>query len=133
VGVLALPGGQLLVLERSAGLIAYPDLDFRNRIYLVDLAGATDVTGLASIASGSFTPAAKTLLWEGFFGDDNFEGIALGPELAGGGRSLLLVSDDGSGFQQSALALRLVPEPSAALLLGAGLLLLGRTTRRRPA
>lgn len=122
--LVALPGGQLLVLERSAGLVAFPDLEFRNRIFLVDVAGATDVTGLASIASGSFTPVSKTLLWEGIFGDDNFEGIALGPELADGSRSLLLVSDDGSGFQQSLYALRLVPEPSTALLLGMGILLL---------
>lgn len=121
--LVALPGGSLLVLERSAGLVSAPDLDFRNRIFLVDFVGATDVTGLASLTSGGFTPAAKTLLWEGYFSDDNFEGIALGPLLANGDRALLLVSDDGAGFEQSLLALRLVgvPEPSTALLLGAAI------------
>jgi hypothetical protein len=126
--LVALPGGSLLVLERSAGLVAFPDLDFRDRIFLVDVTGATDVTGLATLKNGGYAPAAKTLLWEGLFSDDNFEGIALGPLLANGDRSLMLVSDDGSGFSQSLLALRLVgvPEPSTALLLGAGLAGLAR-------
>jgi len=130
--LVALPGGQLLVLERSAGLVAYPDLDFRNRIYLVDFSGATDVTALALLGSGGFTSVSKTLLWEGLFGDDNFEGLALGPLLANGDRSLVLVSDDGAGFQQSLYALRLVgvPEPSSALLLAGGALLLGCVRRR---
>lgn len=124
--LVALPGGQLLVLERSAGLVSYPDIDMRNRIFLVDFAGATDVTGLASLVVGTYVPVAKTLLWEGLFLDDNFEGIALGPLLANGDRSLLLVSDDGSGLSQSVLALRLtgIPEPTTALLLGAGLVVL---------
>jgi hypothetical protein len=126
--VVALPGGKLLVLERSAGLVAYPDLDFRDRIFLVDVTGATDVTGFPTLKNGGYVPAAKTLLWEGLFPDDNFEGIALGPTLANGDRSLLLVSDDGAGFDQSLLALRLVgvPEPSTALLLGAALAGLSR-------
>lgn len=119
--LVALPGGQLLVLERSAGLVSYPDIDLRNRIYLVDFLGATDVTGLGALTAGTYTPVAKTLLWEGLFSDDNFEGIALGPLLANGDRSLLLVSDDGSGAQ-SVLSLRLtgIPEPATALLLGLG-------------
>jgi hypothetical protein len=125
VDLVALPGGQLLVLERSAGLVSFPDIDLRNRIYLVDFLGATDVTGLGALTVGTYTPVAKTLLWEGLFSDDNFEGIALGPLLANGDRSLLLVSDDGSGAQ-SVLSLRLtgVPEPGTALLLGAGVALL---------
>jgi len=120
--LVALPGGSLLVLERSAGLVS-GSLDFRDRIFLVDVTGATDVTGRASLTAGGYVPAAKTLLWEGFFPDDNFEGIALGPLLPNGDRSLLLVSDDGAGFDQSLLALRLigVPEPATGLLLGAAL------------
>ncbi|RIK93894.1 MAG: hypothetical protein DCC71_23690 [Proteobacteria bacterium] len=64
------------------------------------------------------------MLWEGLFADDNFEGIALGPPLANGDRSLLLVSDDGAGFRQSVLALRLVPEPGSALLVLTGVVAL---------
>ena len=119
--LVALPGGQLLVLERSAGLVSYPDIDLRSRIFLVDFSGASDVTGIAALTAGGFTEVAKTLLWEGLFPDDNFEGIALGPMLANGDRSLLLVSDDGAGLNTSLYALRIVgvPEPASVLMLGA--------------
>ncbi len=135
--LVALPGGQLLVLERTAGLVSFVptvDLDLRSRIFLVDFSGASDVTGLASLAAGGFAEVGKTLLWEGLFPNDNFEGIALGPALTNGDRSLLLVSDDGAGLHQSLYALRLVgvvPEPGTALLLGAGLATLAATRRRR--
>jgi hypothetical protein len=129
--LVALPGGQLLVLERSAGLISYPDIDLRNRIYLVDFSGASDVTAVASLASTDVNFVSKTLLWEGIFPDDNFEGIALGPTLANGDRNLLLVSDDGAGLNQSLYALRLVgvPEPASLLMLGAGLAALRTVVR----
>jgi hypothetical protein len=131
--LVALPGGQLLVLERSAGLVSYPDIDLRNRIYLVDFSGATDITGIAALTAGGFTAVSKTLLWEGLFPDDNFEGIALGPTLANGDRSLLLVSDDGAGLNTSVYALRLVgvPEPSSIVLLAAGCIALARLRVRR--
>jgi hypothetical protein len=121
--LVALPGGQLLVLERSAGLVSYPDIDLRNRIFLVDFSGASDITAIPALTAGGFTEVTKTLLWEGLFPDDNFEGIALGPLLDNGDRSLLLVSDDGAGLNSSLYALRLVgvPEPTTALLLAAGI------------
>jgi hypothetical protein len=131
--LVALPDGRLLVLERAAGITANPlGLDFRSRLYLVDFAGASDVSALAGLASGGFAPVGKTLLWEGGFGEDNFEGIALGPALPGGARSLLLVSDDGSGQHQGvhALVLHGVPEPGSGTLAGLGLLALGLARRR---
>lgn len=132
--LVALPGGDLLVLERTAGLVNLaPDIDLRSRIYLVSFLGATDVTGLPALSGGGFVEVGKTLLWEGVFPSHNFEGIALGPALANGDRSLLLVSDDGAGLEQSLYALRLVgvPEPGTAALLAFGLVL-AACTRRSP-
>jgi hypothetical protein len=85
----------LLVLEREFGGTVIPD--FRSRLYAVDLRGATDVTAVPMLAAGGFVPAAKTLLWQRGFPFSNFEGMALGPPVSGGRRSLILVSDDGGG------------------------------------
>ena len=61
-----------------------------------------------------FWPVRKTKLWERTGGFQNFEGLALGPELAIGGRLVLLVSDGGGRRQPTLLALRLVPNLPAA-------------------
>jgi hypothetical protein len=94
VDVLALPDGQVLTLERELG--GFIPL-YRTRIYLLDLDGATDVSAVPSLSAGGFTPAAKTLLWQGFFTSTNYEGITLGPVLRDGSSPLILVSDDGQG------------------------------------
>ncbi len=85
----------LLVLEREFGGSVIPD--FRSRLYAVDLSAATDVSDVRMLPAGGFVPARKALVWERSFPFTNFEGMALGPPLAGGRRSLLLVSDDGVG------------------------------------
>jgi len=85
----------LLVLEREFGGAFIPD--FRSRLYAVDLRGASDVSNVSMLAAGGFVPASKTRLWERGFPFCNFEGMALGPPVAGGCRSLILVSDDGGG------------------------------------
>jgi hypothetical protein len=128
--LLALPNGELLVLERS-----FSSTLFRSRLYRVDFGGATDVSGLASLASEPFTPVGKTLLWERGGGFENFEGLALGPELDAGDRSLLLVSDDGGGAAQSLYPLRIhyAPEPGTTAQALAGGLLLACLARRRRA
>jgi hypothetical protein len=87
-----LPDGRLLVLERgfaAAGLQA--------RIYLADFKNATDISKLPALANAEFTPAKKTLLFEQATGFINYEGIALGPKLADGSRSLILVADSNGG------------------------------------
>ena len=119
----------LLVLERELGGAIVPT--FRSRLYAVDVAGAADVSAVASLLDPGVTPLAKTLLWERSFASSNFEGMSWGPE-AGGGRSLVLVSDDGGGMTQSLYALVVVPEPGPLLLplAAAGTALLIAAVRR---
>lgn len=93
VDLVALPGGEVLALERELG--GFIPL-FRSRIYLLDFAGATDVSELPSLADAGFTPVAKTLLWQGYFAFINFEGITLATDLSGS-PLLMLISDDGGG------------------------------------
>jgi hypothetical protein len=50
------------------------------------------VTGVAALTAGCFTEVAKTLLWEGLFPDDDFEGMALGPLLDDGAALALLAA-----------------------------------------
>jgi hypothetical protein len=107
--LLALPDGNLLVLERALGFGVIPS--YRNRIYLVNFAGASDVSGIADLDGATYTAVSKTLLWERNFGSiatRNFEGLALGPALPALGAnsySLVLVADNGGGTQQHLFAL----------------------------
>ena len=112
--LVALPDeDELLVLERALAGDESGMGGFRIRIYLADTDEATDVsappfrTGLAGRAD--WKPVEKTLLFERRFGLPvaNFEGMALGPSLANGDRSLLLLADNGGGTWQSIYALRL--------------------------
>jgi hypothetical protein len=91
--LLALPGGDLLALEREfvegKGLVI--------QIFRVALAGATDVSGWDSLAGKSWTPVHKTLVYDfarAGFAPDNLEGMAFGPTLPDGSRTLVLVSDN---------------------------------------
>lgn len=93
VDLLPLDGEHLLALEREFVV----GVGNAVRLYEISLAGATDVSGLASLAGASFVPVDKRLLVD--FADlgvhvENFEGIAFGPELPDGRGSLLVVSDD---------------------------------------
>jgi hypothetical protein len=98
--LVALPGGGLLVLERAFGAGG-----FRNRVYEVDFHAATDVGARASLAAMDDVAVGKRLLWEHAFFDINYEGAALGPPLAGGGWSLVLIADDGHHLRQALYAL----------------------------
>ena len=110
--LLALPGGVLLVLEREFGAAENGIPANRIRIYRADWKGATDVSkgALAEGLEGrAFRTVKKTRLAELVFplSNSNFEGIALGPRLANGERSLILIADNHSGTQQALYALRL--------------------------
>ena len=91
--LLALPGGDLLALEREfvegKGLVI--------QIFRIALAGATDVSGWESLAGKSWKPVRKTLVYDfarAGFVPDNLEGMAFGPTLPDGSRTLVLVSDN---------------------------------------
>lgn len=118
VDLLALSGDVLLVLERAVvgGLVGKPTV--RIRIYEVNRAGATDISrqqwadGLID-STEPYVPVEKRLLVEltGKTGPEsnfNFEGLALGPRLESGERSLILIADNGTGTSQTLYALRLV-------------------------
>lgn len=97
----ALPNGQLLVLERVVGVGLWA------KIYLVDFAGATDTTKLEHLDRDQPQPVKKTLLFEKATGVHNYEGIALGPELEGGWRSLILIADSDGGTTHWLMPLRI--------------------------
>jgi hypothetical protein len=98
----ALPDGRLLALERSLG-----SEGLRVRLYELELTGATDIRSLARMEGAELAPVAKSLLWERTSRDDNFEGMAVGPSLADGSHSLILISDDGHALAQALYPLRL--------------------------
>ncbi len=97
----ALPDGRLLALERvvATGLVA--------KIYLLDFTDATDVGKFARLDHADFKPARKKLLFERHTGGANYEGIALGPQLAGGWRSLILIADSGGETKHRLMPLRI--------------------------
>lgn len=117
VELAVLPDGTVLALERSIAL-SIPHF-IQSRLYELDFTDATDVIGLADGLIGeSFTPVAKRLLWSGHVG--NLEGLALGPPLAGGGRLLVGVVDDGDALSAHQLVAFEVVPPGASLLPDGG-------------
>lgn len=91
VAIVALGGGRLLVLERSAVMGLPP---FENRIYLVDTTAAEDVSTIGrDLAARSASHLTKRLLWKGGLGC-NFEGLGIGPPRAAA-TALVAISDNG--------------------------------------
>lgn len=101
VDVVAVGPDELLVLERGFDLFTM----FSARVFRVFVGDAADVSDVPSLAETSVTQAVSALLAD--LGRcpagpgasepapmDNFEGLALGPRLPGGGQLLLVVSDD---------------------------------------
>ncbi|MGH3048168.1 MAG: esterase-like activity of phytase family protein, partial [Gaiellaceae bacterium] len=98
VELLPLNNQFLLSMERSFSVGA-PGTGNTIKLYIVALPGATNVNGLHSLAGAHerVRPARKTLLLDlDALGIplDNVEGMAFGPDLPDGRRSLLLVSDN---------------------------------------
>jgi hypothetical protein len=70
----------------------------RLRIYMADIAVATDVLSVASLAGAAVTPARKQLLLDladlGLRSLENVESMTWGPDVSATERTLVLVSDD---------------------------------------
>jgi len=100
VELIALDETHLLSLERSFSMGAGNTI----RLFLVSLEESTDISdrdSLAEVDLESIRPATKQLLVD--LSDlgvnlDNLEGMTLGPQLADGRRSLILMGDDNFNF-----------------------------------
>lgn len=87
-------GGHFLTLERSLGLRG-----FSIKLFQAAMGGASDTSGVTSLKGSTLglNPIQKQLLLDlNQLGIplDNLEGMTLGPRLADGSQSLILVSDD---------------------------------------
>lgn len=96
--IVALSDTRMLALERSG--VQADDDSYRTfvRIYELDAAGASDIQHLPTLQDGGFIQMKKRLVLDlarlKLPIIDNLEGIAFGPTLANGHRSLVLISDD---------------------------------------
>ncbi|MCY1274707.1 Esterase-like activity of phytase [compost metagenome] len=97
--ILALDDERLLVLERT--ILLDPRTRKANslaRLFVVELKSASDIQDLPTLEGQDFRPLHKRQLLDiadlGLAHQDMLEGMAWGPPLPDGRRSLLLVSDD---------------------------------------
>lgn len=92
--VLMLDEHRMLVLERAYATGAGNSL----RLYRIDTRDASDTLALDTLTAGNHRPAPKALVADfaqlGLARLDNTEGMTWGPTLPGGGRTLVVVSDD---------------------------------------
>lgn len=89
VDLLILPEGGLLALEREY----VEGVGNEVQLFHVSTGGATEVSGMESLAGQRYTPVRKTLLYT-FENPANLEGLAFGPDLPDGDRTLVVISDD---------------------------------------
>jgi hypothetical protein len=97
--ILAIDETRFLTLERTTVERADGVFDNFIRIYEIDTTGATDVKAREWLSDGDYVPMSKRLVLDvsmavGIDAIDNVEGIAWGPVLENGSRSLVLVSDN---------------------------------------
>ena len=97
--VLMLDAHRMLVLERAYMAGYGPDNSTSLRLYLVDTRDGSDTLNLPALQSGNYNAASKTLVadfsnFPGLTRLDNTEGMAWGPALTNGNRTLVFVSDD---------------------------------------
>ncbi len=107
--ICCLDDGTVLVMEREMSIKAWSLMpSFLCRIYQVDFAGATDVSGITSLNGAKYRPVSKTAVFDLNTGLAMYEGLCLGPRLADGTRSMIMISDGGSGAAARLFSLKLV-------------------------
>jgi 3-phytase len=120
VELLSLGGDELLAMERAFVESADRTQSLnRIRIFRISVGGATDVSSRDSLLGATdVVPVRKTLVLDvnrlpglapPLTSLDNFEGMGWGPAVRGGGRSLILVSDDNFSERQVTAFLLLRP------------------------
>ena len=96
--MLAINDHEFLLLERCSAQSADGASHFYIRLYAVDVAGATDVSGIPALTGAAYTPAKKRLVLDFNQGSlpvpDNLEGLAWGRALSNGHATLVLIADD---------------------------------------
>jgi len=102
--LLAISPTRLLALERAGVENDAGVYTTYVRIYEIDTAGATDVSGLQTLVGAEYRPATRRLVLDlndiGLAHVDNLEGMAFGPVLPNGNASLVLISDDNFSKKQ---------------------------------
>ena len=107
--ICCLDDGTVLVMEREMSIKAWSLMpSFLCRIYQVDFAGATDVSGITSLNGAKYRPVSKTAVFDLNTGLAMYEGLCLGPRLADGTRSMIMISDGDSGAAARLFSLKLV-------------------------
>jgi hypothetical protein len=111
VALVGLPSGRTIALERSFGFDIFAP--FRSRMFEIDLATGSDVSTFTDgLAGQTYAPVFKRPLYQG--NQTNMEGLALGPPLSGGGRSLLGIVDDADPISLNRLVAFVVTGPTEA-------------------
>ena len=118
--LVAINDHQFMVLERNNRGIGVPDGNTASpdkNVFIIDIAGASDVSGLTLPASGSVLPAgitavtkgakfidldADTLAAMGNRSPEKWEGLAIGPQLADGSYMMLAGTDNDFSVSQIA-------------------------------
>ena len=92
--ILSIGNNKLLVIERS---FSSGRLPCTIKLFIADLAGATDISNVILKGNTKFIPAKKTLLLNmddlGIY-TDNIEGVTFGPHLPNGHKTFLFIADN---------------------------------------
>ncbi|WP_431098671.1 esterase-like activity of phytase family protein [Polaromonas aquatica] len=111
VEILMLDADRMLVLERAYMAGWGPERGNSLRLYLIDTRQGSDTLATPALQAGAWRAADKTLIadFSAFTGPgpgrrlerlDNTEGMAWGPVLPNGNRSLVFISDDNFSSRQ---------------------------------